>query len=173
MPSVRLVHGARRAAGARATLAALLAADFAPEREVVLEAGRDPLRSVSTGLGAGEALPPLLVAGSPGRGVARLLADEADRLEAMVQGSRPGWLVVARAWQPHWRARVGAHAAEVLPADLQRLAIAVPAGEHRVVLWADRGPLDAALGVAALAALALAGLAWRRPAGADGVTAAR
>ncbi|HEV8240250.1 MAG TPA: hypothetical protein VGS57_12850 [Thermoanaerobaculia bacterium] len=141
-PEVRRVSGVRVAAEPRAAIAALLDPRFDPRAEVVLPAGHMPA--------------------SPGAGVARLLRDEEETLEIASDGDRPGWVVVQRAWQPHWRAIVDGRDTRVSPADLHRFAVAVPAGPHRVRLWVDRRPLrQSALGALAgllgLIALALRG----------------
>ena len=141
-PEVRRVAGVRVAADPRAATAALLDPRFDPRGEVVLPAGHAPAPF--------------------GAGAARLLRDEDEVVDIASDGDRPGWVVVQRAWQPHWRARVDDRPAAIVPADLHRFAVAVPAGPHRVRLWVDRRPLPqstlaAAAGLLGLLAVALRG----------------
>ncbi len=89
-----------------------------------------------------------------------------ESLDAEVDAGA-GWLVVGRAHLPLYRASVDDRPAAIEVANLDRLAIQMPAGRHRVRLWIDRWPLAGAVG-AALAGLV--GLIWlaslaRRPMG--------
>ncbi|HEV8629810.1 MAG TPA: hypothetical protein VGV61_05785 [Thermoanaerobaculia bacterium] len=151
-PAVRRVAGARRAADPRAALAALLDPSFDPRREVVL-----PAESAAESPAA------------PGAAWVRVERDDPEELQATAADARAGWLVVARAWQPQWKATVDGRPATVLAADLHRLAVAVPAGTHAVALFPNRAPLrfaavPAAAGLLGLLALALT--ARRRRSGA-------
>jgi hypothetical protein len=139
-PEARLVLGATPAADPREALRRLLDPAFEGDREVVLAGG---------------------AAAPPGSGSARLLEASAERLVAVTAASRPGWLVVERAWQPHWLAAVDGAPAAVVPANLHRLAVAVPAGRHEVRLEVERTPLRWSAAVAALGVLGLAWLAAR------------
>jgi hypothetical protein len=111
----------------------------------------------------------VLAGGGPPRDLAggRLLALRRgpESLDAQVDAACPCWLVVARAHLPLYRASVDDRPAAIEIANLDRLAIQVPAGRHQVRLWIDRRPLAAAV-AAALAGLL--GLIWlaslaRRP----------
>lgn len=143
---VALVGEVRAAPHMNAALQMILAADFDPRRAAVVP---------------GEAPPRF---GAPGE--AKLLVDEAERIEVAVSAPNDGLLVVRRAYLPLYRATVDGEPAKPILANLTRLALAVPAGEHRVVFWVDRRPFYAALGVAALALVGLLLLALRRPRGA-------
>ena len=141
-PMVRRVAGVRLAADPRAATEVLLDPRFDPRGEVLLPPGNAPA--------------------APGVGAARLLHESADEIAVANDGARDGWVVVQRAWQPHWRASVDGRPAEVVPADLHRLAVPVPAGSHEIQLWVDRRPLHrsalaAAAGLLGLAAIALLG----------------
>jgi hypothetical protein len=141
-PAVRRVAGARRAENPRRALATLLEPGFDLRREVVLQ-------------GAGTPTP-------PGAGSVRVERESRELLVVSSHDHRPGWVVVQRAWQPHWRASVDGRPAAVVAADLHRLAVAVPAGEHRLRLWVDRTPLRRACWAAAagLLGLVVLGLGW-------------
>ena len=138
LDEARVVLGVVPAAAPGDALRALLDPAFDPRRQVVL-AGGQPAPA--------------------GSGGARLLELGPQRLLAATEAPRPGWLVVERAWQPLWRATVDGRQAAVVPANLHRLAVAVPAGRHEVRLTADRRPLRWSVAGAGLGALGLAALA--------------
>ncbi len=144
VPEVRRVAGARVAKHPGAAVAILLDPRFDPSAEVVLA---EPAS-----------------AAPPGAGRATLERATVESFHIASDDTRPGWLVVQRAWQPHWRANVDGRATPVLAADLHRMAVAVPAGPHRVELWVDRAPLHCAMWGAAAGLLALLLLVspWRR-----------
>jgi hypothetical protein len=98
--------------------------------------------------------------------VLELLADDAERLEARVSAVTPSVLVVQRAYLPFWRAEVDGRPARPTVANLDRLALEVPAGDHHVRIWTDRRPLQWSwLGLpAALLVLVLATRRARREA---------
>jgi hypothetical protein len=130
-PFVRRVAGARSAADPRAARDALLDPTFDPRVEVVLAGGSSA---------------------PPGAGGVSVELERDERIVVSTNDARPGYVVVERTWQPLWKARVDERDASVVPADLHRLAVAVPAGAHDVELWVDRSPLWRA------AAATLAGL---------------
>ncbi|HVS01103.1 MAG TPA: hypothetical protein VMW27_31085 [Thermoanaerobaculia bacterium] len=98
-----------------------------------------------------------------GGGRARLLRNEPEALDIAVDAvpGGPGGqlLVVQRAYHPIWKATVDGRPATVLPANLYRMAVRVPAGSHRVRLAVDRGPFHRALAGTALGVLLLPVLA--------------
>ena len=142
LPEARLVLGVVPAAAPRDALRLLLDPAFDPSSQVVL-AGGEPA--------------------PPGRGSVRLLELEPERLRAATDAARPGWLVVERAWQPLWQATVDGRPAAVGPANLHRMAVALPAGRHEVRLAVDRRPLRWSAAAAALGALGLVALARGAP----------
>jgi hypothetical protein len=83
---------------------------------------------------------------------------------AAVSAEGAGWVVFSRTSFPSWRARVDGRPARVLVANARELAVAVPAGSHRVVFEWDAAPFrrGVALQAAALVLLAAAGLAASR-----------
>jgi Bacterial membrane protein YfhO len=92
---------------------------FEPRREVMLE-GVPP-----GGLGG------VQPAGSPEIPV-RVVVDRPSRVVLQLTAPGPGWVVLADAMAPGWRARVDGKAAEMLRADELFRAVAVGAGAHRV-----------------------------------------
>lgn len=145
-PEVVLVGSWRGTDTLNEALERLLAADFDPGSEAVLA-------------GAVEA-----GSGPPGR--ARVTGRDGARLEVEVEASAPGYLVVQRSYQPLYRAEVDGGPARVVAANLHRLAFAVPAGRHRVVLDVAKGPMRLAAGLSLAGLLALVGgaLLLRSPA---------
>jgi hypothetical protein len=141
-PALYLARRALAAPHLNAAYTLLTDARFRPGEDVVL-AGGGPLRALAGG---------------------RVLALRRgpESLAAEVEAGGPGYLVVGRAHLPLYRASVDDRPATVEIANLDRLAIPVPAGRHRVRLWIDRRPLAAAWGAALLGLVALAGLARAR-----------
>ena len=140
-------------AGARPEHLFVPRATFAP-RGAALPPLADPLaETVLEGEGA-----PL----SLGSGTVEVLArtNHLRRLRARVDPPG-GLLVVARTFDPSWRARVDGAPAESLRADGLLTAIRVPAGEHEVVLSYENPLLAGGLGLT-LVSLAAAALLLRR-----------
>ena len=114
---------------------------------------------------------------APHRAGARVavLASDPDRVVLAVRG-QGGLLVVRRAFQPLWRARVAGDGEElpVLPADVALTGVLVPAGAHRVELYVPQWPMRAAalVGLLSAALLALAAGARRPRAASRGVNGA-
>jgi hypothetical protein len=59
------------------------------------------------------------------------------RIDAAVQSSSPGYLLINDAWDPDWSATVNGQPAPVLRADFMLRAVPVPAGASQVVLDYD------------------------------------
>jgi hypothetical protein len=72
-----------------------------------------------------------------------------------VRTDHPGWLVMADAYAPGWRATVNGHATTVLRADYTLRAVAIPAGRSRVALSYRPPGLTLGIVTSMLAALAL------------------
>ncbi len=92
----------------------------------------------------------------------------ADRAAATIDAAAPGHLLFSRTFFPAWRARVDGLRAPVGVANGRDLAVAVPAGRHRVELEYDRGPFRRGVAIQAaalLAALAAAAATRARPTG--------
>jgi len=146
-PEVALPGTVLQAPHMNRALELLTAPSFDPERMVVLP-----------GAGDGPEAEPA-VERPPG--TAELLRSDAEELEVAVSSPAGGVLVVQRSYLDLYRATVGGEPVPVQVADVHRLGVAVPPGEHRVRVWVDRRPYLASRAVALLALLALgAGSVW-------------
>jgi hypothetical protein len=121
---------------------------FDPRRHVVLPGPEDGPVPEVPGAPA-EAAP---------QGRVRVLSWGPESLDVETASPVPGVLVVQRSLLPVWRGTVDGEPAELLPANLYRIGVRVPAGRHRVRLWVDRRPLVASGAAALLGLLGLA--AW-------------
>jgi hypothetical protein len=136
------VRSERQAVGPKATLAALLAPDFDPARDVVLDVS-----------------PASVATPAPFAADVQLVGRTMNTLALRVLLSAPGTLVVAEAYDPNWRAEVDSRPATVLRANGLFRAVRLASGEHRIRFeyrpWSL--PVGALLSAAGLvAALALA-----------------
>jgi hypothetical protein len=143
------VVGGARFAEKRHALEVLSGPAFDPGREVVL-----------AGEGAQRAAP----AGFAGASRVRRLAP--DRLTLDVEASSPGFVVLADAFDPGWRALVDGRPAPVHRANVAFRAVAVPGGRHVVEMSyrprsAARGLTLSGAGLVAMLAVALTGRARR------------
>jgi hypothetical protein len=138
------VFFAREAAvvGDAAAFAALSAPAFEPERVLV-----------APGEGA---LPPPRA----GRGfaVAKVTRDEAEALDVETATSDAATLVVTRSWDAGWEARLDGARIPLRRCDLALMAVAVPAGEHRLGLVYRPLAWRAGVAVSGASILVLAGL---------------
>lgn len=102
-------------------------------------------------------------ASAPAQGSDVALADRGTGfVSARTQSGAPGWLVFSEVYDPGWRAWVDGAAAPVLRADVALVAVAVPAGEHEVLLrytapWVWRGIAVGLLGLGLWLGLVVAG----------------
>jgi len=128
------------------TLAAVLAADFDPRREVVLS----------------PEVASRVTAKSTAQAGVKVVSLGANRIEFVVQATEPVLAVVAQTWHPNWRARVGGNAAPVWRANHAFQAVAVPPGVHRVELRYVDHAFRVGTVISALTAAALAGLGVAR-----------
>lgn len=78
----------------------------------------------------------------------------ADRAATTVETDGAGYLIFSRTFFPAWRAHLDGRPTSLVVANARDLAVAVPAGRHRVELAYDRSPFR--LGVAIQAAAFLA-----------------
>jgi len=94
-------------------------------------------------------------------GTARILRLDPERIEIDVTASGSGYLVLADTFYPGWQATVDGLSAPIHPADLLLRAVAVPAGDSRVVFAYQPRSFALGLAVGGGAWLLLAGLAVR------------
>jgi hypothetical protein len=113
-----VAYGANVVASEQAALDRLLAPDFDPTREVILEAA--PQRRHAAPAEAPPSSPAGVHVPSP------------SMLEVVAELPRPGLLVVSEAWYPGWRAWVDGAPAPILHADYLLRAVELDAGYHRV-----------------------------------------
>ena len=98
-------------------------------------------------------------------GSASVQVYEPDRVEVRVDAPRDGYLVLADAAYPGWRARVDGDPAVIETANAFFRAIPVTAGRHAVVFSFEPTSWTAGVGISVLALLGWTGLtaaAWRR-----------
>jgi len=131
-----VAHGTSVAANEQAALERLLAPDFDPRREVILEA---PLASVGAAPAADPPTP------------ARVSVVSPTQVEVEAELPRPGILVLSEAFFPGWVAQVNGAPAEILRADYLLRGVALGAGSQRVRF--EYRPVSVQIG----AALSLAG----------------
>ena len=101
-------------------------ADRGPAFEAILEPGFDPAAEVilSEPVTEGSRCGPA--------GTSRFLTSRPDRVRLEVEAERAGYLVLADAFDPGWRATVDGEAVALLRANVAFRAVAVPAGRHVV-----------------------------------------
>ena len=121
VPLSLVVFDATPVADENAALSRMSAADFDPNREVVIESAAAAVPATAE---------PLAV--SPDRA-------EPQDWHAHVSLSQPGYLLQREAYYPGWRARVDGVDAPVVRADSLFRAVAVSAGDHDVEIYFDSG----------------------------------
>ena len=132
MPRAQLLGGVRRAPHLNAALDWITAPEFDAGRTVVLpEGGR-------------------VLDGSPGS--VEIVDWQSHHMEFETSSVEPGVLVLQRAFLPVYRTRVDGEAWPMVAANIHRIGVELPAGNHRVEIWVDRRPLWIS-GLAALIAL--------------------
>ena len=138
-----------REAGDDDVFHALTAPDFDPEAVVFLAPPAGPLPPARSGRSFS---------------VARVVSDAPELLTVDVEASEAGFLVLTRAHDRGWEARVDGNGVPLLRADLALSAVLLPAGAHRLELVyrpvAFR--VGAAISIASLVVLAGLVLAGRR-----------
>ena len=140
-PRVLFLGKVLRAPHLNAALDWITAADFDPATTVVLPEGGPVLD------------------GRPGE--VKVLRAGTHRMELQVISEGPGVLVIQRAFLPIYRALANGEPVPIVAANIHRLGLELPAGEHRIEIWVDRRPLWASLVLALAALVALVALSWR------------
>ena len=127
----------------RDEIRALLQPDFDPTTEVVLS-GTGPVR------GSGSF-----------SGTSTILAMRPDQVTIQAELSRAGFVVLADAYDPGWRATVDGSPAPVLRANAVFRAVAVPAGQHRIEMRYRPAAATAGLAVSGLGLIIVLSLVSR------------
>jgi hypothetical protein len=136
---VQLVGSVRRAPHLDAALDLLANPTFNPQTMVVLP---------NRGATAETENPP---------GTAEILAESTDSLEVLVDSAGGGVLTTRRAFLATYLATIDGHPVSPQVANIHRLAVEVPAGQHQVRFWVDRRFFQ---GGVLFAILGLLGLLW-------------
>jgi hypothetical protein len=90
----------------------------------------------------------------------RSVAQGLEGLEVDVEAPAGGHLVFQRSHLPLYQAAVDGLPAKIEIANLQRMAVEVPPGRHRVRVWVDRRPLAMSLVAAVVGLFAVGLLGW-------------
>lgn len=159
LPRVRFRAAARPPAWPGEPGRSLVDREYDPEREVLIAGAGPPATAAPS------------VPGEPrvnGEVPIAVVEDRPESLRLRLAAPVPGWLVVADAWDPGWRATVDGDPAAILKADTMFRAVAVPAGAHEVTMVyappaARRGFLLGGLGALLVLGLAIAGARRGRP----------
>lgn len=118
----------------------------------------DPAHTVL--LASGESLVGSPPAGAAHAGAAHIVASDPEHLRIRVQTNAPAYLVISDAWHPGWQAAVDGLPTPLHRADLILRALAVPAGEHDVVLTFRPASLWWGAAISLLAMMTLGVLWW-------------
>ncbi len=93
-------------------------------------------------------------------GELEILEQSAERLVVETSSEGPALLLWQRAHLPLYRAEIDGEAVPVDVANLSRVALRVPAGEHLVLVEVDRRPFLRSLAAIPLGVLLLLGVVW-------------
>lgn len=95
----------------------------------------------------------------PANGAAKvqITGYEGDAYRVRYQADRPTLLRIAAPYFPGWQAEVDGRAADVMPADLALMAVAVPAGSHELALRYHSARFAAGAAISLLSWLAVIG----------------
>jgi len=116
LPRAILVFDAETVPDRNAVLQRVRSGEFDPRRSVLLEKSANPLPDAKAG----------------GDGTVRVLSYEPDAVTLEASASRPGYLLLLDTYFPGWSATVNGQPAEILRADYNFRAVAVPAGKATV-----------------------------------------
>lgn len=138
-PAVGFAQHLRYAGDISSTYDELVAPEFDPRSSVVL-----------AGVGRSS---------DGGGGSVRITASTPESLSVIVDARTAGAVVVQRAYQGFYRAWLDGSQVSIAAANLDRMAVRVPAGHHRLLIATDRRPLLWEAALALLGVLLLGGLA--------------
>lgn len=93
-------------------------------------------------------------------GTVHSLKDGPERIEVDLTAGPGGGLLVVQRSAHIWEAEIDGKSTEIVPANLYRLGLEVPAGRHRVVFRIDRSSLTRSSFAVALGLALLPALAW-------------
>ncbi|HVS62998.1 MAG TPA: hypothetical protein VMT85_05765 [Thermoanaerobaculia bacterium] len=102
----------------------------------------------------------------PARQVARpsgeveVVSSSADRIELVTRSPEGGVLVAQRVFLSLYRATIDGEPAPITVANLHRLGLEVPAGEHRVEIWVESAPFWRSLWGTGAGVLGLCAIPW-------------
>ncbi len=170
LPRVWAVSSARVIADSDDVLSELMAGDFDPTSEVLLEPASPSGLFGDLSLGSGtRALdrplsPPKLTSHPQIPPVPISLREGGNSRTIDLALEQPAYLVLAYTYYPGWRATVDGQPAEILRANYAFMALPLEAGKHRVVL--DYRPISLTLGalitgLSVLAIIPVVVIAWR------------
>jgi hypothetical protein len=154
------VHRTRTLAQRDEALDALLSADFDPRREAILSEAPSPSEAAAVSVAPSSLTGPTLDA--PADYVpppVRIERPSPNEVVAFTSNAHPSLLVLSDVYFPGWEATVDDVSTPVLRANHMMRAVAVPAGEHRVVFRFVRPPgfraglWGSAVGLVALVAI--------------------
>lgn len=140
----RFVSAARRPVDADDLSRSLLDPRFDPERMVLLDGIEEPPAAAA-------------ISGTSG-GAAAIVEESAERITVQVEAPRDGYLVLADAFAPGWRAEIGGAPTAILRANGLFRAVRVPAGRHLVEM--TYLPQSVMVGFAISGLSALIGVIW-------------
>lgn len=155
LPRARFVPTARFFHDPAVLLDVVASEQFDPALEVLLEAAPSdpvPIGAASFAAAGGESSD------------ARITLDETERVVVEVEAPTDGWLVLADAWNPEWRARVNGRDVKIWPAYHLFRAVPVEAGPNRIEFRYFPQTFFLGLAVSGVTGAVLAGLliTWRR-----------
>ncbi len=119
LPRAFIVPQASSVPDDAAALATMRAASFDPAQTAVLDGAQANVGHAQAGTRS-----------APYK--ADIVSDEPEHIVIETNGESAGWLVLAEAWYPGWRATIDGVPVEVARADVLFRAVPVPAGQHRV-----------------------------------------
>ncbi|HVS16588.1 MAG TPA: hypothetical protein VMV46_21945 [Thermoanaerobaculia bacterium] len=93
-------------------------------------------------------------------GEVEVVSDTPNRIELEVRSEAGGMLVAQRVYLPIYRAAIDGAPARVTVANLHRLGVEVPPGEHRLELWIDQGAFFRSLWASGAGLGGLIALPW-------------